>query len=187
VTPSTVLTAVSDVDPIRAYFPVTTEDYLHLAGPKEGGTPAVAGLSLQLALSDGSTLADAGQLLFADRQVDPQTGTIRLVGAFPNPGNVLRPGQYAKVRAVTQTRKGALLVPQRAVTELQGQQQVVVVGPEDRVSIRTVQVGERVGSLWIIASGLRAGERVVVEGAGKVQDGSVVTPVPYQDATAGKP
>jgi membrane fusion protein (multidrug efflux system) len=187
VTPSTVLTAVSDVDPIRAYFPVTTEDYLRLAGAKDDGTSAVTGLSLQLALSDGSTHAGAGQLLFADRQVDRQTGTIRLVGAFPNPGNVLRPGQYAKVRAVTQTRKGALLVPQRAVTELQGAQQVAVVGADDRVSIRTVQVGERVGSLWIIALGLKAGERVIVEGAGKVQNGSLVTPVLYQDTTADRP
>jgi RND family efflux transporter MFP subunit len=182
VTPSTVLTSVSDVNPIRAYFPVTTEEYLRMAAPAGHGpdAPSVAGLPLHLLLSDGSTHPSPGVLLFADRQVDAQTGTIRLVGAFPNPGNVLRPGEYGKVRAVTVTRKGALLVPQRAVTELQGAQQVALVGPDDKVSIRTVQVGERVGALWIVASGLKPGDRVVVEGTSKVQDGSLVTPVPYQ-------
>ena len=182
VTQSTVLTSVSDVNPIRAYFPVTTEEYLRMAAPASHGpeAPSVAGLPLRLLLSDGSSYPAAGELLFADRQVDQQTGTIRLVGAFPNPGNVLRPGQYAKVQAVTQTRKGALLVPQRAVTELQGAQQVALVDNNNRVSIRTVQVGERSGPLWIIASGLAPGDRVVVEGVAKVQDGSLVTPVPYE-------
>jgi membrane fusion protein (multidrug efflux system) len=178
VSPTTVLTSVSDVDPIRAYFPVTPAQYLQLTAPAEQGTP----MPLTLLLPDTGTPPLAGRLLFADRQVDQSTGTIRLAGAFPNPGNLLRPGQYAKVRAVTQLRKAALLVPQRAVTELQSAQQVAVVGSDDRVSIRTVQVGERAGSLWIITAGLTAGERVVVEGTGKVQDGSLVTPIPYRTA-----
>ena len=111
-------------------------------------------------------------MLFADRQVDQQTGTIRIAAAFPNPGNILRPGQYGRVRAVTEIRKGALLVPQRAVTELQGAYQVAVVGADNRVGIRTVEVGDRVGTMWIIDKGLNAGERVVAEGTPKVRDGS---------------
>jgi membrane fusion protein (multidrug efflux system) len=181
VTPTTVLTSVSDVDPIKAYFPVTAEEYLRMAEEIKRSNDAPAGKAtfpLQLILSDGRP-HEPGRLLFADRQVDQQTGTIRLAGAFPNPGNLLRPGQYGKVRAVTELRKGALLVPQRAVTELQGAQQVAVVGDDNRVSIRSVQTGERVGAMWIITSGLAAGARVVAEGAGKVQDGGLVAPLPF--------
>lgn len=185
VAPTTVLTQVSDVDPIKAYFPVTSEEYLRMAA-KINGTAGKPDIPLELILADGTAHPEAGQLLFADRQIDQQTGTIRLAGAFPNPGNLLRPGQYGKVRAVTEVLKGALLVPQRSVTELQGAAQVAVVGPDDKVSIRTVQTGEQVGALWIIASGLTPGARVVVEGTGKVQDGSFVTPVPYM-ATAAEP
>ena len=116
-------------------------------------------------------------MLFADRQVDAQTGTIRIASAFPNPGNILRPGQYGRVRAVTEIRKGALLVPQRAVSELQGTYQVAVVGADNRVSIRTVQTGARIGTMWIIDKGLNAGERVVAEGSGRVRNGSLVAPV----------
>jgi membrane fusion protein (multidrug efflux system) len=119
--------------------------------------------------------------------VDQQTGTIRIAGAFANPGNILRPGQYAKVRAVTQILKGALLVPQRAVSQLQGSAQVAVVGTDNKVTIRSVQTGERVDTMWVITSGLTAGDRVVAEGVQKVKDGSTVTPTPFTTASAPTP
>ncbi len=190
VTPSTVLTGVSDVDPIKAYFPVSGDEYSRIASKVNPDAVDLlapsARIPLELILSDGSAYAHAGYVLFADRAIDQQTGTIRLVGAFPNPGNILRPGQYGKVRAVTEVRRGALLVPQRAVTELQGSTEVAVVGPDDKVAIRTVQTGERVGALWVITHGLRAGERVVAEGTLKVADGATVTPVPYRSSSAGE-
>ena len=118
--------------------------------------------------------------------MDQQTGTIRIVGAFANPGNILRPGQYAKVRAVTQILKGALLIPQRAVSQLQGSNQVAVVGPDNKISLRAVHTGERVDTMWIISSGLKAGDRVVAEGTQKAKDGSTVTPVAYGAAFDGR-
>ncbi len=187
VSPSTVLTGVSDVDPIKAYFPVSGDEYLRIAerlNPDAVNLLAPsAAIPLQLILSDGRIYPHGGSILFADRQIDPQTGTIRIVGAFPNPGNILRPGQYGKVRAVTEVRKGALLVPQRAVTELQGSEEVAVVGPDDKVAIRAVQTGERVGSMWVVTSGLEPGERVVAEGAEKVANGATVEPVPFTAAS----
>ena len=110
--------------------------------------------------------------------MDAKTGTILITALFPNPGNILRPGQYARVRALTQTRKGALLVPQRSVTELQGSFQVAVVGADNKVAIRPVKVGERVASLWVIEDGLKPGERVVVEGVQKVRENMPVNPKP---------
>ena len=188
VTPATILTAVSQVDPIKTYFPIGAEDYLRIADKIHPETvnllSSTAPIPLQLILSSGSTYAHDGSILFADRQVDQQTGTIRMVGTFANPGNILRPGQYAKVRAVTQVLKGALLIPQRAVSQLQGSDQVAVVGPDNKISIRAVQTGERVGSMWIISGGLKAGDRVVAEGTQKAKDGSIVTPVPF-NATSG--
>jgi membrane fusion protein (multidrug efflux system) len=115
--------------------------------------------------------------------VDPQTGTIRIVGAFANPGNILRPGQFGRIRAMTQLRKGALLVPQRAVTELQGRYQVALVGADNKVSIRTVQVGDRVGTMWVIENGVKAGDRVVSEGTSKVRDGAAVNPTADNNQT----
>jgi RND family efflux transporter MFP subunit len=189
VTPSTVLTGVSQVDPIKTYFPISGEDYLRIADKIHPDTvnllSSAAPIPLQLILSNGVTYARGGSILFADRQVDPQTGTIRVAGAFANPGNILRPGQYAKVRAVTQILKGALLIPQRAVSQLQGSAQVAVVGTDNKVTIRSVQTGERVDTLWVITSGLTAGDRVVAEGAQKVRDGSTVTPAPFTSASAG--
>jgi membrane fusion protein (multidrug efflux system) len=190
VTPATVLTAVSQVDPIKTYFPIGPEDYLRIAdkihpetvNPLSGAAP----IPLQLILENGSPYAHDGSILFADRQVDQQTGTIRIVGAFANPGNILRPGQYGKVRAVTQILKGALLIPQRAVSQLQGSNQVAVVGPDNKISIRAVQTGERVDTMWIISSGLKAGDRVVAEGTQKAKDGSTVTPVPYTATSGGQ-
>lgn len=190
VTPATVLTGVSQVDPIKTYFPIGAEDYLRIADRIHPETvnllSGAASIPLQLILSNGSTYAQSGSILFADRQVDQQTGTIRIAGAFANPGNILRPGQYAKVRAATQILKGALLVPQRAVSQLQGSNQVAVVGPDKKISIRAVQTGERVGTMWVISKGLRVGDQVVAEGTQKVKDGSTVTPVPYSTTSANR-
>jgi RND family efflux transporter MFP subunit len=190
VTPATVLTAVSQVDPIKTYFPIGAEDYLRIADKIHPETVNLlsgsAQIPLQLILENGSPYAHDGSILFADRQVDQQTGTIRIVGAFANPGNILRPGQYGKVRAVTQILKGALLIPQRAVSQLQGSNQVAVVGPDNKISLRAVQTGERVDTMWIISSGLKAGDRVVAEGTQKAKEGSTVTPVPYTAPSGGK-
>ncbi len=187
VTPSAVLTGVSQVDPIKTYFPISGEEYLRIADKIHPDTvnllSSAAPIPLQLILSNGGTYARSGSILFADRQVDQQTGTIRIAGAFANPGNILRPGQYAKVRAVTQVLKGALLIPQRAVSQLQGSAQVAVVGKDNKVTIRSVQTGERVDTMWVITSGLIAGDRVVAEGAQKVKDGGTVTPTPFTSAS----
>lgn len=188
--PTTVLTAVSQVNPIKVYFPISGDDYLRMVGGAGQGSVDLlsprSNVPLQLILSDGSTYPHTGKFLFADRQVDPQTGTIRIASSFPNPGNVLRPGEYGRVRAPTAIRKGALMVPQRAVTELQGSYQVAVVERGNKIAIRNVEVGPRMDSLWIINNGLTAGEQVVAEGTLKVRDGSVVTPVPYNPAGANQ-
>jgi membrane fusion protein (multidrug efflux system) len=136
-------------------------------------------MPLYLVLADGSTYEHSGTVDYADRAVNQGTGAILIAGLFPNPGNILRPGGYGKVRAATSTQSGALVIPQRAVTELQGSYQVAVVDAENKVSIRTVTPGERTGSDWIIAKGLQAGERVVAEGAQKVRPGTQVNPKPY--------
>jgi len=176
---STPLTTVSTVDPIKVYFTLNEQEYLsfnkgNLINAQPGAS--VAQLELELVLSDGTTYPQKGTFLFADRQVDPKTGAIRLAGVFPNPGNILRPGQFGRVRAVTSTRDNALMVPQRAVTELQGSYQVAVVGDDNKVSLRPVKVGEKVDKLWIINDGLKAGERVVVEGTQKIKPGVTVNP-----------
>ena len=136
------------------------------------------GVKLKLTLSDGSTFPHEGSFLLADRQVDANTGTIRVVGSFPNPNNLLRPGQFGRVVAEMGTQKSALLVPQRAVTELQGSYQLAVVGDDNKVSIRPVKVGPSMGKMLIIQDGLKPQERVIVEGLQKVKDGTVVTPRP---------
>ena len=161
VSQSTLLTTVSTVDPIKVYFPGERAGIPRL----RQGTPRCSKTRggknhcrrLQLILADGSVYPHKGIFSFADRQVDVKTGTLRLQGIFPNPGNVLRPGQYARIRAITKTAKGALLVPQRAVTELQGNYQVAVVGSDNTVEIRPVKVGERVGTQWIIEKRAKAG------------------------------
>ena len=168
--PSTLLTTVSDVNPIKVYFPISEQEYLRVAGNFTSRVP------LQLTLANGNIYPHPGKIAFSNRQVDPQTGTIRMAALFANPGNLLRPGQFGRVRAMTALRKGALLVPQRAVNELQGHYQVAVVGADNRVSIRTVQVGERAGEMWIIESGVSPGDRVVSEGVAKVRDGMTVNP-----------
>jgi RND family efflux transporter MFP subunit len=181
--PNTVLTAVSQVDPIKVYFSISEQEYLSLATRiRPGGgldlLDESSRVPLQLTLSNESIYPHAGRIVFADRQVNIQTGTIRIVGAFPNPGNLLRPGQFGRIRAATAIKKGALLVPQRAVSELQGRYQVAVVGPNNRVSIRSVEPGDRVGQMWIVDKGLEKGERVVSEGVAKAREGTMVTPKP---------
>lgn len=181
--PSTVLTSVSEVNPIKVYFPIREQEYLRIAGKIAPGAvdflSHAAGIPLQMVLSDGSAYPYRGRVLFANRQVDQATGTIQIVGSFPNPQDLLRPGQYARVRALTEVLKGALLVPQRAVTQLQSAYEVAVVGANHRVAIRTVQVGPTVGTQWVITSGLKTSDRVVAEGIQKVRDGEAVTPKPY--------
>jgi RND family efflux transporter MFP subunit len=133
-------------------------------------------------LADGSTYPHPGKIIFADRQVDVQTGTIQVVGEFPNSGNLLRPGQYARIQAPTGNIDGALLVPQPAVSQQQGTDQVTVIGADNRAQLRTVQLGPTVGTLWVITSGLKPGERVAVVGADKVRDGQPVNPTPDKEA-----
>jgi len=178
------LTTVSTVDPIKVYFPVSEQDYLAYRRQHTNATERASheqGLALQLILADGSTYSNPGRFYFAGREVSPTTGTLQLAGLFPNPDRTLRPGQFAHVRAETAIRKGALLVPQRAVTELQGSYQVATVDAENKAHIRPVTVGERMGSDWIIEKGLQAGDRVVVEGTQKVKEGIAVDPQPYPE------
>lgn len=180
VAPGTVLTSVSKVDPIKVYFPISEQEYMRFSGIGGKTAGGAAGrtkdFELQLELSDGTRYSHKGKVIFVDRQVDPQTGTIRLVAAFPNPGNILRPGQFGRVHAVTAVNRSAILVPQRAVTELQGTYQVAVVNAQNKVSVRNVKVGERLGALWIVESGVNPGEEVITEGNDKVQDGMTVNP-----------
>ena len=181
-TQSAPLTTVSTVDPIKVYFTVSEQEYLNYTRrhpTQEERETASRSLELELVLSDGTMYPQKGSFYFADRQVDPKTGAIRLAGTFPNPENVLRPGQYGKVRAVTSTKSDALLVPQRAVSQLQGGYQVAVVGADNHVEIRSVKVGDRTGALWIIDEGLKEGETVVVEGLQRIKPGAVVNPKPY--------
>lgn len=185
VSPSTVLATVSQCDPIRVLYPLSEQEYLHLQERLQRD-PSAHEDDLELILADGATFPHKGHVLFSDRQVDVKTGTINTVAVFPNPGNLLRPGQYGKVRAVTEVKKGAILVPQRAVSQLQGSFQVAVVGSDDKVQMRSVQPGVRVGKLWEIESGLQPGDRVVVEGLARVKPGITVRPqeAPAEEAEA---
>lgn len=178
------LTSISTVDPIRVYFPISEQEYLKAAKKVQAAyqdPKRQRDDRLDLILSDGSVYAHKGNFFLADRQVDVKTGTIRVAALFPNPGNILRPGLFARVRAVTNTKQGALLVPQRAVTELQGRYQLAVVSPDNTVEIRSVKVAERMGKLWVIEEGVQPGERVVVEGLQKVKAGMTVNPKPFQE------
>ena len=184
VNPTTALTSVSQVNPIKAYFPISEQEYMHYAARinahNQQEVPSDAP-PFDLVLADGTVYPQKGRLLLTNRQVDVTTGSIQLVCAFPNPNNILRPGQFGRVRAAGETRIGALLVPQRAITELQGAYQVAVV-EGDKVALLPVKVGERVGTMWIIESGVRPGQLVVVEGLQKVRDGS---PVRIKQSTSG--
>jgi RND family efflux transporter MFP subunit len=183
--PSTVLTAVSQVSPIKVYFPISEQEYLRMA---DGGSPGsvdflthASRIPLQLTLADGSAYPHPGRIIFADRQVNTQTGTIQIVGEFPNSKNLLRPGQYARIQGPTGNIERALLVPQAAVNQQQGTYQVTVIGSDDRAQLRNVQVGPKVDTLWVITSGLKSGERVVAVGAEKVKEGQLVNATPYKE------
>ena len=173
------LSTVSQVDPIKVYFLVSEQEYLRAKHVSTSGQAMdLFDSAPELILADGTVYPHKGKIIFTDRQVDPATGTIRLVAAFPNPGNVLRPGQYGRVRIQTSMSKSALLVPQSAVQELQGGFQIALVGADHKVNIRPVKVGEKIGSMWVINDGLQPGDQVVVEGIGKVKDGTPVVPKP---------
>jgi RND family efflux transporter MFP subunit len=183
--PATVLTAVSQVSPIKVYFPISEQEYLGMA---DGTAPGrvdwlthASRIPLQLTLADGSTYSYRGKIVFANRQINTDTGTIQIVGEFPNPKNLLRPGQYARIQAPIGNITGALLVPQPAVSQQQGTYQVTVIGSDNRAQLRTVKVGPRVSTLWVITSGLKPGERVVAVGAEKTKEGELVNPMPYKE------
>ncbi|HVR25236.1 MAG TPA: efflux RND transporter periplasmic adaptor subunit [Candidatus Polarisedimenticolia bacterium] len=179
---NSILTSVSQLEPIKAYFPISEREYVLVQKNSNAISSKHAigffGNSLELILTDGSVYAQKGKILLADRQVDPNTGTIRIVAAFPNPGNILRPGQYGRVRVETGMKKGALLTPQSAVAKSQGSYQVAVVGSDRKVSMRAVKPGQTDGTMWVIDEGLKPGEQVVVEGLQRVKEGSLVTPKP---------
>jgi RND family efflux transporter MFP subunit len=177
------VTTVSTLDPIKVNFTVSEQEYLSFMRQET----AMKHLQLQLVLGDGTTFPQKGRFAFADRQVTESTGAIQLTGLFPNPGNILRPGQYGRVRAVIGTTAGALLIPQRAVTEMQGTYLVEVVGGDNRVSVQPVKVGDRTGSEWLVTDGLKPGQRVIAEGVMKVAPGMQVNPKPFkaQLETAG--
>jgi RND family efflux transporter MFP subunit len=186
---NSILTSVSQLEPIKAYFPISEREYVLVQKNSNAIRSKHAigffGNSLELILTDGSFYAQKGKILLADRQVDPNTGTIRIVAAFPNPGNILRPGQYGRVRVETGIKKGALLTPQSAVAQSQGNYQVAVVGSDRKVTMRAVKPGQTVGTMWVIDEGLKPGEQVVVEGPQKLRDGTVVTPKPSQRSGEG--
>lgn len=175
-----VLTTISTLDPIRVYFPISEQEYIRVAEAvnrmeQQQATTQRVKAELELILADGSVFPHKGAIDFVNREVVTTTGTIQIGATFPNPGNVLRPGQYARVRAVSKVRKDALLIPQRCVFEVQGRSQVAVVGADNKVSIRAVVTAERIGSEWIILEGIKAGEQVVYEGVQKVRDGMTVS------------
>jgi RND family efflux transporter MFP subunit len=172
------LTTVSTLDPIRDYFTVSEQEYLALQ--KRFSVSGAGPWKLQLILSDGTSYSHEGEFYFADRQVNQNTGAIQLAALFSNPGNVLRPGQYGKVRAVIRVQQNALLIPQAAVNEQQGSYLVAVVEKDGRVSMRPVQVGERTGTMWVIQGGLRPGDRVVVEGQQNLRAGMAVQAKPFK-------
>lgn len=188
--PTTILTTVSQVQPIKAYFAISEQEYLkfaHRIGPvAEGKRRPLGRRTLELILSDGRVYPQKGWVVLADRQVDTKTGTIRMAGAFDNPGLILRPGMFGRIRAVTGVAKSALLVPQRSVVENQGSYSVVVVGPDNKASIRLVKTGERFGQMWVITEGVRAGEQVIVEGMQKAKEGAPVQPKQFKSAAQGE-
>jgi len=177
-TTSGALTTVSTLDPIRDYFTVSEQEYLALQ--KRFSDSGKDHWKLQLILADGTTYPREGQFYFADRQVNPNTGAIQLAALFPNPGNVLRPGQYGKVRAMIREQQNAMLIPQAAVNEQQGSYQVAVVEKDGRVAMHSVQVGERTSTMWVIQSGLNPGDRVVVEGQQNLKLGMTVQTRPFK-------
>jgi len=188
--PTTILTTVSQVEPIKAYFAISEQQYLKLAdrisAVAEGRRRAGQQKILELVLSDGSVYPRRGSVVLADRQIDVKTGTIRMAGAFENPGGILRPGMFARVRAITGVDKAALLVPQRSVVEAQGSYSVVVVDSNNKASIRPVKTGERVGRMWVITEGVKPGEQVIAEGVQKAREGVTVRPKQFNSMGQGE-
>jgi len=188
--PTTILTTVSQVEPIKAYFAISEQEYLRFAerisAVAEGRRRVGEQKILELLLSDGSVYPRKGWVVLADRQVDVKTGTIRMAGAFENPGGILRPGMFGRVRAVTGVDKAALLVPQRSVVETQGSYSVVVVGSNNQASIRPVKTGERVGQMWVITEGVKPGEQVIAEGMQKAKEGVTVRPKQFSSIGQGE-
>jgi membrane fusion protein (multidrug efflux system) len=177
------LTTVSTINPIKCYASLSEKEYIQAM---EKGAREVGKAVLTLILSDGTTYPYKGEIAFADRQVDVRTGTIRVASLFPNPKNLLRPGMFSRIRAEMGVRKNAPLIPQRAVTEIQGRYLVAVVNPENKVSIKPVKVGERFGELWVV-EGLQVGEKVVAEGTQKVRQDMVVNPKPFVREAPAEP
>jgi membrane fusion protein, multidrug efflux system len=181
-----VLTTVSTVDPIKAYFPINEQDYLEFRGREPDAPSIPAGIEFELILSDGTTYPRKGTFFAIDRQVDSNTGTLRVVAVFPNPNGLLRPGQFARVRAVVNVEHGALLVPQRALSELQGGYQLATVDAQNHVHIVSVKVGQQTGFEMVIEAGLHPGDRVVAEGIQKVKEDTLVNPLPFTSAEAAR-
>ncbi len=172
----TELTSVSTLNPIKVYINVSEQEYLNFSATNKGNA---GDIPLELILADNSVYPHKGKFALADRQVDPTTGTLKIGALFDNRNNLLRPGQYGRIRAILGIRKGALLVPQRSVTEMQGKFLVAVVTADNKADIRPVQLAEQVGTKWIVTEGLKPGERIIVEGIQKVKPGSPVKPQPY--------
>jgi membrane fusion protein (multidrug efflux system) len=181
-----VLTTVSTVDPIKAYFPINEQDYLEFRGREPDAPSIPAGIEFELILSDGTTYPRKGTFFAIDRQVDINTGTLSVVAVFPNPNGLLRPGQFARVRAVVSVEHGALLVPQRALSELQGGYQLAAVDAQNHVHIVSVKVGQQIGSQMVVEAGLHPGDRVVAEGIQKVKEDTLVNPLPFTSAEAAR-
>ena len=176
------LTTVSMINPIKVYYTINEQAYINFMKRFPSGAAGLEQarkLDIELILGDGSSYPFKGRFTAFDRQIDVRTGTLRVATTFPNPHYLLRPGQFVRVRVLAGTRKGALLIPQRAVIELQGSYQVALVNPENRVEMQPVRLGDRIGALWLIESGLKPGQRVVAEGAGKIKQGMLVTPKPF--------
>jgi len=184
ITPTTVMTTVSSVNPIYVDVNIAEQDYLRFHRDKDKRDQESEGRRLELILGDGTVFPQRGHVLFVNREVDTRTGTIQVRGEFPNPGNLLRPGQYARIRAVTELRRGAMLIPQQAVSELQGIYQVGVVSADHKVTIKTVKLGPVYRDMWVVDSGLQPGENVIVDGLQRVRTGITVAPSPYKDTQA---
>ncbi len=192
---ATTLTTVSKIDPIRLYFPLSEKDYKeHADALKKAMQKPESERSeaIEMLFADGSVYSQKGRFSFVDRQVDPTTGTILVAANFPNPEHTLRPGQFAKARAVIDTISGALLVPERALVELQGSYQIGVIGEDNKAEIRPIKIGPRFNRQVVVTQGLKEGDKVIVEGIQKVRPGMAVTAKPYQEPKAdtagpGKP
>ncbi len=173
---ATLLTTVSNVNPMRVFVSISEREYLMYDRMRRGGKTKPGAATLELILADGSVFPHKGRIIIADRAVDLKTGTLSIVAEFPNPDAILRPGQFGRVRLAATTVENALLVPQKAVTEMQSATVVYIVGPENKVQLRSVTLGDRVGQDYIVTEGLKVGEKIIVEGIAKIRPGSIVTP-----------